>query len=106
MTVVNMPLAIKEVEEIIEDYWEKYRATSSDDNTVSYRLTTSQSVGFNKYWADRYLQPLMFSSGFYSTFKYYKKANYIKQIVHISKMTLQQRADNGLDVVLDIDTTT
>ena len=93
-------IAIKKVEMYIKDYSETTNGFSQQSYGIEpYGIERSYSIKsgnkeMHQTFATRFLEPMLFSSGYWGTVKYYTKRGKITEVVTISEMTEEEKKDN------------
>ena len=89
----NEIMAKRMVDMYIPNHIESNRQTSS----IRYTLQNQDSKGYYIQFALRYLEPMLFSSGYWANIKYYTKRGKITEEVVMTTMTPQERIEQEID---------
>ena len=93
----NEIIAKRMIDMYIQNHIEAMRVLDRIDTWTPYTLHEQHSKGYYIQFALRYLEPMLFSSGYWVTIKYVTKRGKITEEVFMTTMTPEERIENEID---------
>ena len=94
----NELIAVKMVDMYIQNHIESDRQTS----WTPYTLHEQHSKDYYKDFAVRYLEPMLFSSGYWAKVQYNIRHGIVYEHVSLQTMTPEERIKQGIDAPLNL----
>jgi hypothetical protein len=88
--------------ELVKMYIKDHIEAGKKETTFSYTIDDPLSKNYYNQFALRYLEPMLFSSGYWGNVKHYTKRGKITAVVNIYAMTEEEKKDNGVYEVVYI----